>query len=143
DAENRLVFRGGAGGATALGGAMALWFPSLYYIFPIGAAIFFFAGYASLTTISISLLSLVIFTIRAIQGVGPWEYVLYGLLSLLIVLWALRPNLKRLAEGTERLTGLRGHLHRKKAEKENPVETRARDATRNRRVIKEFSDPLR
>ncbi len=43
---------------------------------------------------------------RAALGLGPWVYVLYGFLVELLMLWALRPNLKRLKEGTERRHGL-------------------------------------
>lgn len=44
-------------------------------------------------------------------------YVAYGFVAIGIVLWALRPNLKRLREGTERVVGLRAYLRKRQAEK--------------------------
>src|SRR5512133_1824019 len=50
DAQGHLRLRGGAGGATAAGGALGLWAPSLLIIIPVGALILFGIGYASVTT---------------------------------------------------------------------------------------------
>jgi glycerol-3-phosphate acyltransferase PlsY len=75
--------------------------------------VFVFIGYASVTTISIALTSLIIFSIRAIQGTSPWQYIIFGVLALLEVLYALRPNLVRLRNGTERMVGLRAYIHQK------------------------------
>ncbi|MBX3049242.1 MAG: glycerol-3-phosphate acyltransferase [Anaerolineales bacterium] len=113
--ESGVKFGGGAGGATAGGGAMGLWFPALYIILPLAFAVFYFVGYASMTTLSISVLATIIFAVRAYLGASPWEYVAYGLASLALVAWALRPNIKRLMEGNERLHGFRVR-HLKKAE---------------------------
>lgn len=107
DANGNVQFSGGAGGAPTLGGAMGLWFPSLYIILPIGALIYYFVGYASVTTLSAGVLSIIVFAVRAYLGYGPWEYVAYGVLSLALLAWALRPNIKRLLDGTERLHGYR------------------------------------
>ncbi|HZY42889.1 MAG TPA: hypothetical protein VFF59_12920, partial [Anaerolineae bacterium] len=49
----------------------------------------------------------VIFAVRALLGQGPWEYVAYGLGALLLVAYALRPNIERLLKGTESLVDLR------------------------------------
>ncbi|HZW03771.1 MAG TPA: glycerol-3-phosphate acyltransferase [Anaerolineaceae bacterium] len=105
--HGRLRLRGGAGGATALGGAIALWPVSGLIIFPLVALTYVFIGYASVTTISITVFAFLVFAVRAALGLSPWIYALYGVLALLVVLWALRPNLKRLREGTERPVGLR------------------------------------
>jgi glycerol-3-phosphate acyltransferase PlsY len=115
NAKGKLAFHGGAGGATTLGGTIALFPMSWAVIVPLSVLVFVFVGYASVTTISISLFSLILLGVRAINGIGPWEYATYGLLSLMIVLYALRPNLKRLKEGTERVVGLRAYLQKKKA----------------------------
>jgi glycerol-3-phosphate acyltransferase PlsY len=40
-------------------------------------------------------------------GLSPWEYIFYGLLVEVLVLIALRPNLQRLRNGTERFVGWR------------------------------------
>jgi acyl phosphate:glycerol-3-phosphate acyltransferase len=102
-----LRFRGGAGGATCLGGSVGLWFPSLFIILPICGLIYYFVGYASVTTLSIALLSTLIFTIRALLGLNPWQYAIYGILAFVALAWALRPNIQRLISGNERIVGLR------------------------------------
>ncbi len=105
--------RGGAGGATGLGGASALWNPSVFFIVPIGALIYLFVGYASVTTISVAISALVIFTIRAFADNQPFQYIIFGVAALATVLYALRPNLKRLRNGTERVVGLRAYFKKK------------------------------
>jgi acyl phosphate:glycerol-3-phosphate acyltransferase len=115
----KLQLRGGAGGATALGGAIAIWPQSALIIFPVALVVFLFVGYASVTTITISLAAMIIFAIRAYLGLMSPIYVVYGLVTSFLVLWALRPNLKRLWAGTERLTGLRAYW-KKKAAIKNP-----------------------
>lgn len=116
--KGRIRMRGGAGGATCFGGAFALWAPSVLIILPLSLLVFLFVGYASVATMSIAFLSIIIFTVRAISGSSPWVYVLYGVFAELIILWALRPNLKRLRDGTERLHGLRA-LWKKNKNKES------------------------
>jgi glycerol-3-phosphate acyltransferase PlsY len=111
--NNKLVFHGGAGGSTTLGGAIALFHMSWVIILPLVVIVFVVIGYASVTTISIALFSFIILLNRAITNQGPWEYVLYGVSTLIIVLYALRPNLQRLKEGTERAVGLRAYLQKK------------------------------
>jgi len=107
DENGRLRFRGGAGGAPCLGGAIGLWLPSLFFILPLGGLIYYFGGYASLTTMSIALISTLVFAYRAILGLSPWQYAIYGLLAFIALAWSLKPNIKRLLEGNERIVGLR------------------------------------
>ena len=52
-------------------------------------------------------MSSIIFVIRAAMGFSPWEYAVYGLLAEILLVLALRPNIKRLLNGTERLHGWR------------------------------------
>ncbi len=100
-------FKGGAGGAPTIGAAFALWAPSLLVVVPLGAAIWYFIGYASVATMSFSLILTALFTYRAYALGAPWEYALYGLMALAVCLWALRPNIKRLLRGEERMVGWR------------------------------------
>ncbi len=86
-----------------VGGSVGLWFPSLLIIVPLGAIILYFGGYALVTTMSAALISTLIFAYRAWLGASPWEYALYGIISLLVLMWALRPNIKRLLNGTGRV----------------------------------------
>jgi glycerol-3-phosphate acyltransferase PlsY len=117
--NGRWRLRGGAGGATAAGGAVGLWFPSLFFLVPGAVLTLYFSGYASVATLSIPLMALVLFAVRAYLGYGPWAYVLYGVLAEVILLWALRPNLKRLMNGTERMVGPRAKRREAKAAAEN------------------------
>src|SRR4030043_469872 len=105
--KGKLRFRGGAGGAPCLGGAIGLWLPSLFVIVPLGGLIYYFGGYASITTMSVALLSTLVFAYRAWLGLNPWQYAIYGLLAFVALGWSLKPNIKRLLEGKERVVGLR------------------------------------
>lgn len=109
--------RGGAGGATCLGGAMSLVFNSYFLIIPVGFLVFIFIGYASVTTISIALSALAVFVYLAARGSAPWQYMVYGVLALIMVVWALRPNIARLRAGTERTVGLRAYLQKRREKK--------------------------
>ena len=95
-------FRGGAGGGPSVGAAAGLWFPSLAFILPVGIFVFFVIGYASLTTMSFGLTAIAVFTVRAMFFGGPWEHIAYGVAVLILQLWALRPNIPKLIDGTER-----------------------------------------
>jgi glycerol-3-phosphate acyltransferase PlsY len=105
--HNRLRLRGGAGGGPAVGGAIGLWWPSGLIVLPLAALVFFGIGYASVTTISIALLITAVFAVRYTQGLAALPDMLYGLMALALLLWALRPNIKALVEGRERFHGWR------------------------------------
>lgn len=100
-------FKGGAGGGPTVGATTALWGWSFPIIAPIGLLVWYFIGYASLTTISFALTAIAIMVVRYLLGHSPVEYIYFALAALAICLWSLRPNLKRLVEGTERLHGYR------------------------------------
>jgi glycerol-3-phosphate acyltransferase PlsY len=85
---------------------------------PIGLLIWWGIGYASITTLSIGLMSMVIFAVRVALGLSPWEYILYGFLAEILLLWALRPNLRRLLDGTERRHGLPVKLQKMRQKQE-------------------------
>lgn len=110
DEKGKLHFRGGAGGAPCLGGSIGLWLPSLFVIVPLGGLIYYFGGYASITTMSVAFISTLVFAYRAWLGLNPWQYALYGLLAFFALAWSLRPNIKRLISGNERVVGLRARL---------------------------------
>lgn len=107
DEQGRPQFKGGAGGATCMGGAFGLWPPSLLIILPLSMLILFGLGYASVATMSMAGAAIIIFAVRAWLGYGPWIYVFYGIFAEIILMWALRPNIHRLSLGTERLVGWR------------------------------------
>jgi glycerol-3-phosphate acyltransferase PlsY len=116
--DGRLHLHGGAGGAAAGGGAFGLWPPAALILIPFGLLIWYGIGYASVTTLCIGLMTIIIFAVRAALGQGPWEYILYGFLAELLMIWALRPNIKRLREGTERRHGLPARLQQRRQARE-------------------------
>lgn len=116
--QGKLRLRGGAGGAAAGGGAFGLWEPIGLVLIPAGLLMWNLVGYASLTTLTLGFVSLAAFTLRAVLGLGPWSYAVYALVAEGLMAWALRPNLKRLVEGTERRHGLPAYLEHRKQEKE-------------------------
>jgi len=123
DANGKLIrLRGGAGGAPSVGGAMGIWPASILIILPLGMLTFFTIGIASITTIAVALFAIVIFILRAMQG-APWEYVWYGVGAELLLIWALRPNLKKLFEGNERVVkySLNGWLRARQEAKDQKV----------------------
>lgn len=103
----KIKFGGGAGGAACLGGSLGLWWPSSIIVLVIGILIFYFIGYASVTTMSIALSSTIIFAARAINIDTSWAYAAYGLVAEILLVISLMPNIQRLKEGTERLHGFR------------------------------------
>ena len=105
--NGRFRLRGGAGGGPTVGGAVGLWWPSIFIILPIGIVIFWGVGYASITTIGIALIAIVIFSIRYSDGLSAWQNILYGVIADMLLIWALRPNIKALIEGRERFHGWR------------------------------------
>ena len=105
--DGKWVSGGGAGGAAAFGAAIGIWPPTALFVIPLGILVYFGIGYASVTTLSVPLISGVLFLIRASLGLAPWEYLVFALGAELLIFWALRPNLKRLAKGEERLVGWR------------------------------------
>lgn len=112
DERGRLRLGGGAGGASALGGTIGLWPPSILFLIPIGVLIYFGVGYASVATMSIGIFAMLLFAVRAGLGLSSWIYVAYGLLAEVLLLWALRPNIKNLLNGVERGIGWRAR-HKK------------------------------
>ena len=116
DADGKLRLHGGAGGAPALGGAMGLWLPMFPIVFIAGALVWFTVGIASLTTMTIGLIVIIVFTIRAWLGLHESLDIWYGVMAELLLIWALRPNLKKLLAGNERVIkfSLNGWLRAKK-----------------------------
>ena len=114
--------RGGAGGAPALGGAIGLWAPSVLILLPLGALVFFTLGYASITTLSVAFFAILVFGIRLALGVpgANWADVIYGVLAGVLLSWALRPNIKKLFNGTERVVNvsLHGRIKTKKEQRD-------------------------
>lgn len=95
-------FRGGAGSGPNMGVAGAFWPPSLILTLLCLPFALFAIGYASVGSILIAIVIIILFVVRTIQGLGPVEYIWYGLGAMALVLYALRPNIDRLLKGQEK-----------------------------------------
>jgi glycerol-3-phosphate acyltransferase PlsY len=123
DEDGKFVrLRGGAGGAPTVGGALGLWAPSVFIIVTLGALTFFSVGIASIVTMSVALFALIIFLVRAYLGLAPWADVLYGVVALVLLVWALRPNIQKLLAGNERV--IKYSLYGKIKERREQVQTK-------------------
>jgi acyl phosphate:glycerol-3-phosphate acyltransferase len=120
--SGKLRFHGGAGGAPALGGAVGLWPWMFPIVFTVGALVWFTLGIASVTTMAIGLIVIIVFGIRVSLGYQEPVDIWYGIIAELFLIWALRPNLKKLFSGQERVVkfSLNGWL---KARKEARAKT--------------------
>lgn len=100
-------FKGGAGSMTTIGGAIALWPWNGAILIGVGIVMIATTRYASVGSITLALLLPIIFALRAWLADAPWTYLIHGLGTGALTLWALRPNIKRLLEGRERRVTLR------------------------------------
>ena len=116
DENGKLRFHGGAGGAPAFGGAMGLWLPIFPIVFAVGALVWFTIGIASLTTMAIGLIVTIVFAVRSSLGLMEPVTIWYGVIAELFLIWALRPNIKKLLAGNERVVkfSLNGWLRARK-----------------------------
>ena len=100
-------FKGGAGTATTIGGAVALWPWNGPILVGIGVLMIGATRYASVGSITIAIILPIIYVLRAWLGNAPWEYVIQGVGTAALTLWALRPDIQRLHTGNERRVRLR------------------------------------
>jgi len=116
DETGSLRLRGGAGGAPAVGGAMGLWLPMFPVVVAVGAVVWFTIGIASLATMTIPIIIIIVFAIRAALGQQDPVDIWYGVVAEILLLWALRPNIQKLLAGKERVIkySLNGWLRTRK-----------------------------
>ena len=116
DEKGTLRLRGGAGGAPAIGGAMGLWPPMFPIMVTAGAIVWFTVGMASVATMTVPLIVIIVFAIRAALGQQPAVDIWYGVIAEILLLWALRPNIQKLLAGNERVIkySLNGWLRSRK-----------------------------
>ncbi|MBN2390591.1 MAG: glycerol-3-phosphate acyltransferase [Anaerolineae bacterium] len=100
-----LGFRGGAGTATTVGLATALWFPFLPILVTVGVIAGVLVGHASIASITVAMLLPLIFALRGEMV----NVLLLGVPVMLLTLWALRPNIQRLRERAERFLPIFEH----------------------------------
>ena len=116
DENGTLRLRGGAGGASAVGGAMGLWLPMFPVVVAVGAVVWFTIGIASLATMTIPIIVIIVFAIRAALGLQDPVDIWYGVVAEILLVWALRPNIQKLLAGNERVIkySLNGWLRARK-----------------------------
>jgi glycerol-3-phosphate acyltransferase PlsY len=111
-----LGFKGGAGTAPNIGAAIAFWPIAGLYLAPMVPLGLYLIGYASVTSLVVAGMVLVTFIVRAALQADPnWWYAAYAVAATVAVVWALRPNIKRLREGTERRVGRRARATRQQS----------------------------
>ncbi|MBN2007348.1 MAG: glycerol-3-phosphate acyltransferase [Anaerolineae bacterium] len=93
-----LKFRGGAGTGTSIGVASVLWVWALPILVALGVVVGLLVGHASVGSILIALALPVIFLAR--NELPNWAG--FGIPTMLLTIWALRPNIDRLCKRAER-----------------------------------------
>lgn len=104
-----LGFKGGAGTGPNVGWAGAIWWPMIPVAFFVMLFMYLVVGMASVASMSMAAIIPIMFAILLLLGNTSIHiaYIIGGIITGLIVLWALRPNIKRLLEGNERVVGPR------------------------------------
>lgn len=101
-----LGFGGGAGTGPNVGWATAVWWPMFLISIPVVGGLLWLVGMASVASLAMAFTIPIAFAILFTTGVitSP-AYIVGGIVTLLVVAWALRPNIRRIMNGTERLVG--------------------------------------
>jgi glycerol-3-phosphate acyltransferase PlsY len=101
-----LKFGGGAGTGPNVGWATAIWWPMLFITFLFGAPTLYFVGMASVASLAVAAAIPLAFGIRYFASYDSTPaYFVGGLLTAAIVTFALRPNIRRIIAGEERVVG--------------------------------------
>lgn len=101
-----LGFEGGAGGITSAATTMALMPLAGGVVWIVGAFLIWWSRMASVGTFAVGVTAFAVFLLLAINGNGPWAYVAYGVIALVSVVVALRPNREKVRTGEERVITL-------------------------------------
>ncbi|MCX6041914.1 MAG: glycerol-3-phosphate acyltransferase [Caldilinea sp.] len=99
-------FKGGAGGITAAATTLALSPLVGGIVVVVGAFLIWWSRIASVGTLAVAVASFALFLLLAVDQITPWPVALYGILVLLAVLMALRPNREKLRQQQERIITL-------------------------------------
>jgi glycerol-3-phosphate acyltransferase PlsY len=112
-----LKFGGGAGTGPNVGWVTAIWWPMILITFLCGAPTLYFTGMASVASLAVAAIIPIAFGARYFTGYDASPaYFVGGLLTLAIVTFALRPNIKRILAGEERVVGPAAKRKQKKAD---------------------------
>jgi glycerol-3-phosphate acyltransferase PlsY len=117
-----LGFKGGAGTGPNVGWAGAIWFPIVPVAIVVVLGVLIFIGIASLASLAMSAVIPIFFGILYVAGVEPYDttiaYMVGGVIAAAIIAWSLRPNIRRLLRGEERIVGPRAKRRSRQAEAE-------------------------
>lgn len=103
-----LNWRGGAGTGPNVGWATFFWWPMLPIAGLVMAGMIWGIGMASVASLTMAAIIPIVFAVRYFLGFDPTPaYMVGGIVAALAVTWSLRPNIKRLLNGTERVVGPR------------------------------------
>lgn len=100
-----LGFRGGVGSITTLGATVALMPIVALIVVLVAGLIALIWRYSSLGSLTMAVLSPLTCLVGAIRGDWPASYLVFALGAGLMAFWALRSNIQRLRQGTERRIG--------------------------------------
>jgi glycerol-3-phosphate acyltransferase PlsY len=99
-----LGFKGGAGGINGAATTMALYPPVGGMVWLIGILLFWWGRMASVATFGIGASTFAIFLMLIVEDAATfWPYSIYGIITLVSVVVALRPNREKIKEGKERV----------------------------------------
>ena len=115
-------WRGGAGTGPNVGWGTAVWWPMLPIAIVVMSGMLLGIGMASVASLTMGALIAIVFFVLYVAGVSPFDttlaYTVGGVVAFIIVAWALRPNIRRLLDGTERVVGPRARLKRRQEAKD-------------------------
>lgn len=102
------TLRGGKGAATAFGTILMIApFQLIAVISVVGALLIALTRYVSLGVLVMMTIATVWMVVLIGQHAVPWEYGIYTLFVVSLILWRFRENIHRLIDGTERRLGER------------------------------------
>ena len=115
-----LGWSGGAGTGPNVGWAGAIWWPVVPVAIVVVAGILLGLGMASVASLAMAAVIPISFVVLYLAGISPFDstlaYIVGGVISASVVAWALRPNIKRLLSGNERLVGPRARAKARQAQ---------------------------
>jgi len=101
-----LAWGGGAGTGPNVGWAAAVWWPIAPIAAVVVVGVIWTTGMASVASLSMGILIPLTFAVLYFTGlIATPAYIVGGILTALVVTWALRPNIRRLLRGEERIVG--------------------------------------
>lgn len=102
-----LGWGGGAGTGPNVGWSSAVWWPMAPIAAVVVMGMILLTGMASVASLAMGAMIPIAFAILyfATDVITSPAYFVGGILTLLVVTWALRPNIRRILKGTERMVG--------------------------------------